>query len=65
MKLWVYHLPNAMKGHKYTDDVAVCYALTKEDAIKKFSRLYKAASEETVEEVSFEDNHGVAILTDY
>ena len=37
---WVFAKPNQMKNHKFTDDVALCKASSKAEAIKKFSILY-------------------------
>lgn len=56
-----------MIGHKFTDDVAITFALTKKQAIKKFSRLYAHVKPE---EVTCEIKwllrfNRVAILTDY
>lgn len=38
--LFCYSKANVMHGHKYSDDVAICEAKTKEEAIKKFSQIY-------------------------
>lgn len=45
------------------DDMAICYALSKEDAIKKFENLYTIENCQ-IEEVYF-NKYEVAILTDY
>lgn len=45
-------------------DLALCYARSKEEAIKKFKELYTVVNESKVEEVFF-NRWGVAILTDY
>ena len=44
-------------------DIAICYALSKEDAIKKFGNLYNTENCE-IKEVFF-NKYEVAILTDY
>lgn len=65
--MWCYAYPNAMEGHRYTDDVALCFALTRKRAMKKFKRFYVADltdSRTEVFRVSFEPE-GIAILTDY
>lgn len=63
LKLYFYRKADAMIGHEFTDDVALTFALTKEEAFKKLSKFYKLTQDE-VEEVSF--NFGeVAILTSY
>ena len=64
MFLFSFARAGEMIGHRFSDDVAVCYALTKKQAIKKFSRLYAdiKPNEVTREPVL---RRGVAILTDY
>ena len=44
-------------------DIAICYALSKEDDIKKFENLYTTKNCE-IKEVYF-NKYEVAILTDY
>ena len=63
-KLYVYHKPNMMLGHNYSDDVAITYATTKEEAIKKFKEFYSDVNNKNVSEPYF-NYGGVAILTDY
>lgn len=71
-KLYCYSKPNTMDGylqnddcHRYTDDVALCYAENIEQATEIFSRLYdKSLLENNVREVKF-NNYGVFIATDY
>ena len=62
-KIFVYKKPNAMIGHKYTDDVAITRAANKEEALNKFKQYYICDIED-IEEVMF-NAHGIAILTDY
>lgn len=62
--LFAFAMADQMTGHKFSDDVAICKAKSKEKAIKKFRRLYELADESNVWRVSFSSN-GVAILTDY
>lgn len=63
-QLYVFAVPDAMIDHKFNDDVAITWAISKAEAIEKFSRLYKDVKHEEVDAVLF--NHfGVAILTDY
>ena len=70
--LYCYSKPNTMDGylqngdcHRYTDDVALCYADNIEQAIDIFSRLYdKSLLENNVREVEF-NNYGIFIATDY
>ena len=38
-KLYKLAVPRAMKGHVFVDDVAVCYALTKVSAVRKFGNI--------------------------
>ena len=57
---------NAMTEHKFTDDVALCKAISKQQAIKIFSRLYSDIKDNEVFIVKNEFNvYGIAILTDY
>lgn len=63
-KLFVYRKPRVMVGHNYTDDVAITYATTKEEAIKKFKEFYSDVNSKNVFEPYF-NYGGVAILTDY
>lgn len=62
-KLWVYSKPNQMVKHKYTDDVAITWAKTREEAWLKLQQLYNI-TEDDIREVQF-NSLGVAILTDY
>ena len=62
-KLYVYHKPNTMLGHNYSDDVAITWATSRPDAFMKFKKLYDCDISD-IEEVNFGGN-GVAILTDY
>lgn len=64
MQLWVLARPDQMKDHRFTDDVAITYAFTKEEAISKFSRYYADIQPSEVRSPYF-NQHGVAILTDY
>ena len=67
MEYYVFTRPNAMSGHMFTDDVAICKATSKSQAIKKFSKYYAdIRGEEVIKLLSA--NHlenGVVILTDY
>lgn len=57
---------NAMQDHNFTDDVALCKATSKRQAIKIFSRLYSDIKDDEVFIVKKEFNdYGIAILTDY
>lgn len=62
-KLYVYHKPNAMTDHNYSDDVAITWATSRPDAFMKFNKLYDCDISD-IEEVSFGSNE-IAILTDY
>ena len=67
MRLWVLAVPNAMKEHRFTDDVAICRAWTKHGAIKMFKTLYGYSDlefDKYVKKVRY-NNYGIAILTDY
>ena len=45
---WVFAKPNQMQGHKFTDDVALCKAGSKSEAIRKFKTLYKVVEADDV-----------------
>ena len=62
--LFVYKKSGAMVGHNFTDDVAITYATTKEEAIEKFKEFYSDVNNKNVSEPYF-NYGGVAILTDY
>lgn len=77
MKLYVYSKPNVMDGykalqdqppediHSYTDDVALCFANSLEEAIHIFRRMYDIHKDTTlVHEAQF-NQHGVCVCTDY
>lgn len=65
--LWCYTYPDAMIDHRFTDDVALCFALTQKKAVKKFERLYKIDLMDIKTNVFRPGFNwlGVAILTDY
>lgn len=63
-KLYVYAKPDQMEEHRFSDDVAITYADSKEDAFNKFRRLYQNVAINDIKEVEF-NLFGVAILTDY
>lgn len=57
---------NQMRDHKFTDDVAVCKAISLQQAKKKFSRLYSNIQDNEVFKITGNFNvYGVFILTDY
>jgi hypothetical protein len=72
MKLFVYANPNTMDRylqnddcHNFTDDVALCYANSSEEAIEIFCRLYdRECVEKNVKEACF-NSFGICICTDY
>lgn len=71
-KLFVYSKPNTMDGylqngdcHRYTDDVALCYANSLEEATEIFCKLYeRKLIEGNVKEASF-NKYGICICTDF
>ena len=63
-RLYAYALADAMVDHRFTDDVAICRAKSRKQAVKKFKRLYGLADETNVSRVRWND-YGIAILTDY
>ena len=62
--IWIYAKPDQMVGHKFTDDVAICFALTRKRAFNKFNRLYGNCENPNClnRGISYK---GVTILTDY
>lgn len=56
-----------MIGHRFTDDVAICIAVSKKKAIEKFSKPYANVSEKEVFRISLIKliKGRVEILTDY
>ena len=63
-RLFVYKKLGVMVGHNYTDDVAITYAKTKEEAMEKFKEFYSDVNSKNLSEPYF-NYGGVAILTDY
>lgn len=64
-QLYVLAIPGAMKNtHTFTDDVAITWAISRNEAIDKFLRLYANVEVDEVEAVRF-GSDGIAILTDY
>lgn len=72
MKLYVYANPNTMDGylqngdcHRFTDDVALCYAHSLVEAVEIFCELYdRKLVEGNVKEAVF-NSHGICICTDF
>ena len=72
MKLFVYAKPNTMDGylqngncHRFTDDVASCYAESIEAATGIFIKLYsKELVKGNVKEAWF-NCYGICVCTDY
>ena len=58
---------NQMVGHRFTDDVAICIAISKKKAIEKFGKPYANVREKDVFKVSLIKliKGSVEILTDY
>ena len=63
---YVFRRPNAMKGHKFTDDVAVCKAVNLGEARRIFSRYYAGIKDDEVFKLTGNLNSdGFLVLTDY
>jgi len=63
--LFCYSRPNMLIGHQYTDDVAICEANTKEEAIDIFSQMYSMELlDNNVKKVEYNDL-GIFVATDY
>lgn len=58
---------NQMVDHRFTDDVAICIAISKKRAIKKFGVFYANIQEKEVFRISLISliKGRVKILTDY
>ena len=67
MFLYAFTRPDQMKGHRFTDDVALCRAWTKKRAVKKFARsnLYEGVTIREIKRVRFPKSTRICILTDY
>lgn len=64
--LYYFARADQMIGHKFTDDVAICKAKSKKEAIQKFSLLYDRVTNEEVKKVKWKKyKTGIVILTDY
>lgn len=72
MKLFIYAKANTMDGylqngdcHRFTDDVALCFATSVEEATEIFCRLYdKELVASNVREATF-NSKGICICTDF
>ena len=70
---YVFAKPNQMIGHRFTDDVALCKAGSKSEAIKRFSILYTDVQDKDVYKLATGPNankpgsayYNLWILTDY
>ena len=62
--IYCYTKANQMKGHRFTDDVAVVKAICKHSAIKKFRRLYADVQRDDVNRISIKFKYAKS-LTDY
>ena len=63
MGVYYFARANQMEGHKFTDDVAIVWAMSKKSAIRKFSVLYANVQENEVDKIC--SLTSVRILTDY
>lgn len=63
MGIYYFVRPGQMVDHKFTDDVAVVWVISKKSAIKKFSVLYADAQENEVDKIGFWNR--AIVLTDY
>ena len=64
--IYYFARPNQMVGHRFTDDVAVCFALTKKKAIEKFGLYYANVKSSEVKLLRlFSSCPCICVLTDY
>ena len=65
---FVFRRPNSMRGHKFTDDVALCKAFSLQQAKKQFSKYYADVQDCEICKITGENlkrTDEVIILTDY
>lgn len=66
MFLWCFAKAGQMVDHRFTDDVAIVFAITKAGAIRKFQNLYLRVEEKEVQSISLRKIlKRPEILTDY
>lgn len=66
MFLWYFAKEGQMVDHRFTDDVAIVFAATKDGAIRKFQSLYLRVEEKEVQPISLKKIlKRPEILTDY
>ena len=68
--VYAYAKSGSMIGHKYTDDAAVTFALTRRKAVKKFKRYYTEVNDSDVVNITpgllqCLVSRRIVILTDY
>lgn len=68
--VYVYTKSGSMIGHKYTDDAAATFALTRRKAVKKFKRYYTEVNDGDVVNITpgllqCLVSRRIVILTDY
>lgn len=63
MFLFAYYLPDKDQSNGY-DDYAICRAWTKNQAIRKFKKLYAIVNDNTVKRIKY-NKYGIAIISDY
>lgn len=61
--VYVFTRSSTMQNHRFSDDVAIVRAASKEKAIKKFSRYYADIKPDEVYRIRIDGK--VGILTDY
>lgn len=74
-KLFVYARANAMVDHRFTDDIALCYACSLDEAVTIFSKMYdkdfifsKIQAADYIKKHTFEarfNDNGICVCTDY
>lgn len=62
--IYCYTKANQMKGHNFTDDVAVVKAISKRSALKKFGYLYDDVDNKDVKKIKI-GYKLITVLTDY
>lgn len=64
-KIYCYAKADQMKGHRFSDDVAVCMAKDKKTAMRNFKKYYGEVDKSDVFLIKLDDKNNFAILTDY
>jgi hypothetical protein len=69
LEYYVFTRPNAMVGHKFTDDFALCKARSRGDAKRIFSKYYADVEDSEIRKISGllsgKQGNNFTVLSDY